>query len=54
MNGGKESFRRRRCEIALYRGIGEISSFFLKNDLGQNHLMIDEILSIAEDWRFLE
>jgi hypothetical protein len=53
-DGGKESFHRRRCEIALYRLIGEIPWFFLNRDLGQSHKMIDKLLSISEYWRFLE
>jgi hypothetical protein len=30
------------------------SSFFLNSDLIQYHLMIDKVVSIAEEWRFLE
>ncbi|KAE9375832.1 hypothetical protein N431DRAFT_463896 [Stipitochalara longipes BDJ] len=51
---GKDKFHRRRCEIALYRVTGEISTFFLDMDAGLDYLMVDKVLSIAEEWRFLE
>ena len=54
MNGGKESFLRRRCEPRYIASKEKTSSFFLNSDLIQNHLMIDKVVSIAEEWRFLE
>jgi hypothetical protein len=51
---GKDKFHRRRCEIALFRVTGEVSSFFLNMDAGLDYLMVDKMLSIAEEWRFLE
>jgi hypothetical protein len=54
LNDGKENFHRRRCEIALYRVTGEISSFFVDHVPGHDYLMVDKVLSIAEEWRILE
>jgi hypothetical protein len=54
MNCGTKEYHRRRCEIALYRATGEVLSFFLGNKIGYDCLIVDKVLAIAEEWRFLE
>lgn len=53
-NQGTDNFHRIRCEIALYRCIGQISSYFLGDDYNNDYLVVDKVLAIAEEWQILE